>query len=142
MAGTRVARPPPRGVAARLTGSRTIKRTSMDADDPVEAHQIVRAYMTVLDQHYHANEPFPMPHSTLPYSKPIIRQSMKTTVGSLAAAGQFTPELHRTLEIAYASLADYVDEELVRVMREYRQAMLELDDTGGQGKEKTGTAAW
>jgi hypothetical protein len=112
----------------------------MDPDNPVEAHRIVHAYLTVLDQHYQANESFPMPHSTLPYSKPIIRQSLHTVVGSLAAAGQITPELHRTLEIAYMSLADYVDEELVRVMREYRQAMSELDE--GRGREKTGTAAW
>ena len=40
------------------------------------------------------------------------------------------------------SLADYVDDELVRVMREYRKAMSELDVAAGSGQEKTGTAAW
>jgi hypothetical protein len=114
----------------------------MDPDDPTDAHQIVSAYMTRLEQDYGADEPFPLALSTLPYSKHIIPQSMKTMVGSLTAAGQLTPELHRVLEIAYMSLADYVDDELVRVMREYRQAMSELDVAAGSGQEKTGTAAW
>jgi hypothetical protein len=114
----------------------------MDPDDPTNAHQIVSAYMTRLEEHYGADEPFPLPLSTLPYTKHIITQSMKTMVGSLAAAGQITPELHRVLEIAYTSLADYVDDELVRVMREYRKAMSELDVAAGSGQQKTGTTAW
>ena len=114
----------------------------MDPDDPVEAHTIVCAYLTVLERHYGGNETFPMPHSALPYSKHIIRRSMRTMVGSLAAAGQITEELHASLEIAHTSLADYVDDELVQAMREYGQAMSEINADAGRGREKTGTAAW
>jgi hypothetical protein len=115
---------------------------SMDPDDAVEARGIVSAYMTVLERHYRANEQFPMPHSTLPHPKHLIRQSMRTMVGSLAAAGQITQELQDALEIAYTSLADYLDDELVKVMREYGDAMSNLDAEAGRGREKTGTAAW
>jgi hypothetical protein len=114
----------------------------MNPDDPVEACGIVSAYMTVLERHYRANEQFPMPHSTLPHPKHLIRQSLRTMIGSLAAAGQITQELQGVLEIAYTSLADYLDDELVQVMREYRDAMSDLDAEAGRGREKTGTAAW
>ncbi|HEY1308069.1 MAG TPA: hypothetical protein VGF24_31165 [Vicinamibacterales bacterium] len=114
----------------------------MDPDIPIEAQDIVRAYMTVLEHQYRTNESFPMPLSTLPYPKPIIKRSMKTMVVSLSATGQLTSELRDGLEIAYATLADYLDDELVQVMREYSAAMSELDGDGRIGREKTSTTAW
>jgi hypothetical protein len=114
----------------------------MDPDDPFEAQEIVRAYMAVLEQHYRAGDTFPIPRSTLPHSKDLIRQSMQTMLRSLAAAGQITQEVRSVLEIAYVSLADYLDEELVQVMREYGRALSELDAEAGHGREKTGSAAW
>jgi hypothetical protein len=114
----------------------------MDPEMPLEAQNIVTAYMTVLEQQYRANEAFPMPVSTLPYPKHLIKQSMRTMAGSLAVTGQLTAELHGVLEIAYTSLADYVDDELVQVMREYRQALSDLDTDGRMGREKASTPAW
>src|SRR5262245_41628936 len=118
----------------------------MDADDTndrLEAHEIVRAYMAVLEQHYRANEPFPMPSSTLPHAKQLIKRSMREVVGSLSAARPLTEDMRGVLEIAYTSLADYLDDELVQVMREYNEAMSSLEaDEAGRGREKTGTAAW
>src|SRR5215510_5687540 len=99
----------------------------MDPDIPIEAQDIVRAYMTVLEHQYRTNESFPMPLSTLPYPKPIIRRAMQTMVVSLSSTGELTSELRDGLEIAYTSLADYLDDELVQVMREYNGAMSDLD---------------
>lgn len=114
----------------------------MDPEIPTEAHHIVRAYMAVLEGQYRANESFPMPASTLPYSKPVIKQSVRTIVAALSSAGQLNDDLYGVLEIAYTSLADYLDDELVRVMREYHAAMSELDDDGRMGRDKTDTTAW
>ena len=114
----------------------------MNPEIPTEAQNIVRAYMAVLEDQYRANESFPMPASTLPYSKPIIKQSVHTIVTTLSSAGQLNDELRGVLEIAYTSLADYLDDELVRVMREYQAALSDLDHDGRMGRDKTDTAAW
>ena len=114
----------------------------MDPDKSIEAQDVVRAYMTVLEHQYRTNDSFPMPLSTLPYPKPIIKQSMQTTVVSLSATGQLTSELRDAFEIAYTSLADYLDDELVQVMREYSAAMSDLDSDGRIGRDKTSTEAW
>jgi len=127
---------------ARHSRLKTEDWLPMDPDIPIEAQDIVRAYMLVLEHQYRTNDTFPMPLSTLPYPKPIIRRSMQTTVASLSATGQLTSELQDALEIAYTSLADYLDDELVQVMREYNAAMAALDSDQRIGREKTSTAAW
>lgn len=114
----------------------------MDPENPIDAHAIARAYMAVLEQHYRESDPFPMPHSALPFPKPVIQRSIRTVLAALAQAGSLTPELVDTLEVAYTSLADYVDDELVRVMREYHGALADLDADTRRGPEKTSTAAW
>ena len=114
----------------------------MDPASPVDAHEIVHAYLTSLDQQFRANESFPVSQSTLPYSRPVIKCSIRTVVESLTAAGQLTEDLRNALEIAYTSLADYLDDELVQVMHEYRDALSALDADGRIGREKAGTAAW
>jgi hypothetical protein len=115
---------------------------SMNPASPVDAHEIVRAYLTALDQQYRAKASFPVSRTALPFSRQVIQRSIRTVVESLTTAGQLSQELRETLEIAYTSLADYVDEELVQVMREYHDALSALDADGRIGREKTGTAAW
>jgi hypothetical protein len=53
-----------------------------------------------------------------------------------------TGELHDFLEIAYVSLADYVDPELVRLMTEYREAGATLESGPHLVKEKVASPAW
>jgi len=114
----------------------------MNPEDPREAHAIVRAYVSVLEQHFRADDPFPMPTSTLPYSKPAIKQSVRTVVDALTRTGQLSGELRALLETAYASLADYLDDDLVRVTREYRAALSDLEGDGRTAREKTDTPGW
>lgn len=45
---------------------------------------------------------------------------------TLAGSGELTPELGEYLELAYVSLADYVDDEVATLLREYARAGQEL----------------
>jgi hypothetical protein len=114
----------------------------MDPHIPAEAQQVTNAYAAFLERQYAAGQALPLSRSALPYSKEIIRRSIQTAASALASSGQLTEELRDFLETTYVSLADCVDDELARVMREYRQAMDGLAAEPGLGHGKTGSAAW
>lgn len=78
----------------------------------------------------------------LPYAKDTIRAAVRTSTTTLIATGQLTPELREDLEIAYVSLADYVEEEFAALLREYVRAGEDLAADRRPTREKTATGVW
>jgi hypothetical protein len=108
---------------------------------PQEAQRIVAAYLKVVEAHAEANA-YPCAIDDLPQSKETIRAAFRTCVATLRPAGQLTSELREYLEIAYVSLADYVNRESMALLREYGRAGQELAGDSRLAREKVGTDAW
>jgi gas vesicle protein len=113
----------------------------VDPESPRDAQSIVAAYLKVVEAHA-ATEVYPGSLRELPYSKELIRAAFKTSTTALAAADKLTPELRDYLEVAYVSLADYVEEESVTLLREYKRAGEELAADRRLAREKAATDAW
>jgi GDP-D-mannose dehydratase len=113
----------------------------MDPLTPADAQQIVAAYAALLEQHTE-QDVYPIATSALPYSKDVIKTSFRTVVAAMTTTGQMTVELRDYLEIAFVSLADYIDDELARLMLEHRQAGVTLAAEPGIGREKMSSDAW
>src|SRR5690349_17490213 len=114
---------------------------SMNPDDPHVAQQIVAAYVSVLERHDEAHT-LPAPVSVLPYSRDTIRQAIGASMRALSSSGQLTDELRQFLEGAYVSLADFIDEELVRLMRDYNRAADDLSQSPVATGERVKSASW
>lgn len=113
----------------------------MDTSDPRVAQQIVGAYTALLEQHADRNV-HPESLATLPYPKAVIKASVRTSVLALATTGALTGEMRDFLEVAYISLADYVEVDLVRIMHQHQQAGAALAADERLGTEKRTTPAW
>jgi hypothetical protein len=113
----------------------------MNPADPESAQRIVAEYGALLEQHT-IDEVYPAPVRTLPYPKQVIKDAIHTSVRVLAATGQMTEELSTYLEIAYLSLADYVDDDVVRLMAEHRAAAEKLQQQSLVPGERTATPEW
>lgn len=113
----------------------------MNPEDPATAQQIVAAYATVLEQRDAAQE-FPASRSTLPYSPDVIKTAIRSSALALESSGQLTDELRTFLEEAYIALADFVDDELVRLMREYNHAANDLASGPVTTSERIKSAPW
>jgi len=113
----------------------------MDAERPGDAQAIVAAYLNVVEAHA-AAETYPGSLRDLPYSKETIRTAFKTVVAAMLPTGQMSPELREYLEIAYVSLADYLDDETGTLLREYVRAGEELAAESRLAREKVTTDAW
>lgn len=113
----------------------------MEPNTPTDGQRIVAAYLKVVETHA-ADDEYPCRIGDLPESKEIIRAAFKTCVTAMAASDQLTSELRDYLEIAYMSLADYVDEECFALLREYGRAGEELAADRRLAREKTQTDAW
>lgn len=113
----------------------------MDPITPTDAQRIVAAYLTMLEAHADADV-YPGLLRDLPHPKPTIRIAFETSTKALIAAGQLTDELREYLEIAYVSLADYVDDEGVALLREYAHAGQELAGDRRSAREKATSDAW
>jgi hypothetical protein len=113
----------------------------MNPDDPSAAQVIVAEYARVLEQH-HDEQRLPAPVHLLPYPKQTLKRAIHTSLVSLAASGQLTEELAEFLETLYVSLADYLDDELATLMREYREAGDLLVTEARETHEKQHTSAW
>ena len=113
----------------------------MNPDDPHVAQQIVAAYVAVLERH-DQDQQFPAAISALPYSRDTIKQAIRASLRALAASGQLTDELRAFLEGAYVSLADFIDEELVRLMREYNRAADDMSHAPPAAGERVKTPSW
>jgi hypothetical protein len=113
----------------------------MNPTDPESAQRIVADYAAVLEQHA-AVQAYPASVRTLPYPKQTLKAAIFTCAASLRDTGQLTDELREFLETAYVLLADYIDEELVRVTTEYRESAATIAADARAAREKVHTAAW
>jgi len=113
----------------------------MNPDDPSDAQRVVAEYAAVLERHT-VEERYPASVSTLPFSKETIKASIRTAAVALTTTGQMTDDIREFLEVAYTSLADYVDDEVARIMAEYREASAALAADSRLGREKVDTPAW
>jgi hypothetical protein len=113
----------------------------METMTPQDAQRIVAAYLKVVESHA-AIDVYPCSLADLPQSKELIRAAFRTCVTTLGLTGQLTTDLREYLEVAYVSLADYVDEECFTLLREYAQAGQELAADRRLAKEKISTNAW
>ena len=109
--------------------------------DPDHAQRVVAAYAGVLERH-DAEDVYPAPASSLPYPKETIKVAIRTSAEALSSTGRLTQDLDDALEMAYLSLADYVDEEVARLMREHREASRDLAADDRMGREKKDLPAW
>jgi hypothetical protein len=113
----------------------------LDPDNPADAQAIVAAYLKLVEAHASADI-YPGSLRDLPHAKETIRIAFRTSVAALASAGQLTTELCEYLEIAYVSLADYLDDESATLLREYARAGEELAADSRLAREKAMTDAW
>jgi hypothetical protein len=113
----------------------------MDSMAPQEAQRIVAAYLRVVDAHA-AADVYPCSVDELPQPKETIRAAFRISVTTIASLGQLTPEMRDYLEVAYVSLADYVDGELRELLREYVRAGEELAADRRLVRDKATTDAW
>ena len=113
----------------------------MDSITAQDAQRIVAAYLKVVDADA-AIEKYPCSIDDLPKPKETIRDAFRVSVMSIAEMGQLTPELRDYLEVAYVSLADYVDNECRSLLHEYRRAGEELAADRRLAREKAATDAW
>lgn len=87
------------------------------------------------------SQAYPASIRTLPYPKQTIKSAILTCTASLRQAERLTVEMREFLEQAYAALADYIDDDLVRVMTEYREALATVADVQS-ARDKLHTPAW
>jgi hypothetical protein len=113
----------------------------MNPDDPHVAQQIVAAYVSVLERH-EEQQTLPAPVSALPYARDTIKQAIRASLQALAGSGQLTDELREFLEHAYVALADFLDDELVRLMRDYNRAADDLSQAPQTTGERVKTSSW
>ena len=113
----------------------------LDPDNPAGAQGIVASYLKLVETHASADV-YPGSLRDLPYPKETIRAAFKTAVTTLLSSGQLTAELREYLEIAYVSLADYVDDEGATLLREYTHAGEELAADSRLARERVMTDAW
>jgi ribosomal protein S6 len=113
----------------------------MNPTDPESAQRIVAEYAALLEQHT-VEEVYPAPLRSLPYPKQVIKEAIHTSVSILNTTGQMTQELKDFLEIAYVSLADYVEDDVVRLMAEHRTAAEKLQLQSRAPDERTTTSEW
>src|SRR5689334_14639750 len=107
----------------------------VDPNIPNEAQRIVASYLQVVERHAETNV-YPCRVADLPHSKEIIRAAFRTCMTTLASTGQLTSEMTQYLEVAYVSLADYVDDECTTLLREYARAGEELAADRRLAREK------
>ena len=108
---------------------------------PADAQQIVGQYLTLLERHAGTGT-YPVSAGTLPFGKDLIKTAIRTSVTSLGSSNQLTSELRDYLEVAYVSLADYIDAELAALIIEYNQAADSLAADGRSPREKAGSPSW
>jgi dsDNA-binding SOS-regulon protein len=111
----------------------------MNPDDPESAHRIVADYARVLENG--DAQAFPVSIGTLPYPKQTIKSAILRCVTTMSETRQLTDEMSEFLEQAYVALADYVEDDLVQVMAEYRESLAVIADVQ-RARDKVHTPAW
>jgi hypothetical protein len=113
----------------------------MNPQDPESAHRIVAEFAGLHEQHV-TGARLPASVRMLPYPKQTIKEAILTCRQTLHYTQQLTSDLHEMLEEAYVGLSEYIDDELVRVITEYREAADTLAADARNAKEKAQTPAW
>ena len=113
----------------------------MNPQDPESAHRIVVEFGELHERHLTVAR-LPASVRTLAYPKQTIQQAVLTCVRTLHHTDQLTPDLLAWMEEAYVGLAEYVDEELVRVVTEYRDAADAVAAEQAGARDKVRTPAW
>ncbi len=113
----------------------------MNPQDPESAHRIVAEFAGLLEQHA-TDARLPASVRLLPYPKQTIKDAILTCKVTLHSTDQLTPDLLKMLEEAYVGLAEYIDDELVRIVMEYREAADALSADGQAARDKVHTPAW
>lgn len=111
----------------------------MNPDSPESAQRIVAEYAQALERG--DSDAYPASIRTLPYPKQTIKAAILTCAATLRETAQLTGDMREFLEQAYAALADYVDDDLVRIMAEYREALAAVADVQA-ARDKLQTPAW
>lgn len=111
----------------------------MNPEDPESAQAIVAEYVRMLEQQSEVAPPASL--KMLPYPKQTLKVAILTCATRLREMEQLTDELRALLEGAYVSLAEYMDEELVRIVTEYREASAALG-LQGQAHDRIKTPEW
>jgi hypothetical protein len=111
----------------------------MNPEDPESAQRIVAEYLHLLQAD--GGQEFPAPVRMLPYPKQIIKAAILTCAATLRATEQLTEDMRELLEQAYVALADYVEEDVVRVMAEYREALASVAHVQA-ARDKIQTPGW
>jgi hypothetical protein len=111
----------------------------MNPDNPESAQRIVAEYAQLLERG--DSDAYPASLRTLPYPKQTIKSAILTCAATLRETQQLTDDMREFLEEAYAALADYVDDDLVRIMAEYREALAAVADVQA-ARDKLQTPAW
>lgn len=114
---------------------------TMDLHDPTVAQQIVADYVRMVERQSE-NDEWPARADHLPYPKPTIKAAIQTAVVTLASTGQLTGEMREFLQATYVSLADYVPEDLARLMRGYQRAAGDLAAGPRLVQDKVRGDAW
>jgi hypothetical protein len=113
----------------------------MNINDVADAQRIVAEYLKTVEAHA-AADVYPGCVRDLPHSKEMIRAAFRTSTVALTTSAQLTTELRDYLEVAYVSLADYLEDEAAALLREYARAGEELAADPRLAREKTTTDAW
>jgi hypothetical protein len=111
----------------------------MNPDDPELAQRIVAEYAQLLERDDAAA--YPASVRSLPYPKQTIKSAILTCTAALRETQQLTADMRDFLEQAYIALADYVEDDLVRIMAEYREALSAVADVQS-ARDKLQTPAW
>jgi hypothetical protein len=109
----------------------------MNPYDPESAQRIVADYAALLERD---SDSYPASLGSLPYPKQTLKAAILTCAAALRDTEQLTDEMREFLEQAYAALADYVDDDVVRVMAEYRDALAAAADV--RACDKPHAPAW
>jgi hypothetical protein len=113
----------------------------LDPTVPADAQRVVAAYLSFVEAQAAANI-YPGSLRDLPHSRENIRTAFKTSTMALVDSGQMTADLRDYLEIAYVSLADYLDDEGATLLREYVRAGEDLTAHTGLPRDRVTTDAW
>jgi hypothetical protein len=108
---------------------------------PADAQQIVSQYLTLLEGHA-AADAYPVSAGALPFGKETIKAAIRTSVSSLMSSHQLTSDMRDFLEVAYISLADYIDAELAALIIEYNKAAGSLAADSRPLREKSDSPYW
>lgn len=111
----------------------------MNPHDPESAHYIVADYARLLERSDQRDLPASV--RELPHPRQTIKAAILTCAAALRDTRRLTGDMRDFLEHAYTALADYVDDDLVRVMTEYRESLAALSEVPG-AHDKQQTPAW